>query len=60
VYAAAIANDVELIRALLALGADTEARDDAFDSTPLGRARYGDAHEAVELLESVTADRDPG
>jgi ankyrin repeat protein len=59
-HAAAIGNDAELVRELLALGADPDVHDDAFDSTPLGWARYGDAREAVEILSAVTADADSG
>jgi ankyrin repeat protein len=59
-HAAASANDADLVRDLLALGADPDARDTAFDSTPLGWARYGDAREAAEILSAVTADADSG
>jgi ankyrin repeat protein len=60
VHAAASDNEVELVRELLALGADPDARDHAFDSTPLGWARYGDAREAAEILSAVTTDADQG
>jgi hypothetical protein len=42
------------------LGADPDARDDAFDATPLGWARYNDAPGVIEILEPVTTSSDSG
>jgi ankyrin repeat protein len=45
--------DVELVRALLDLGADPKLRDGRFNSTPLGWAEHFDQKAAVELLERL-------
>jgi len=44
-----------LARSLLGLGADPGIRDQRFDSTPLGWARYFGQEELVALLEPLTA-----
>lgn len=48
---AAERGDVELARVLLAAGADPEARDFRFDSTPWGWARHFGRTEIAELIE---------
>jgi hypothetical protein len=45
---------LELARTLLSLGADPAIRDQRFDSTPLGWARYFGQDQLVELLEPLT------
>jgi len=46
--------NLELARTLLRLGADPNIRDERFDSTPLGWARYSSQQALIELLEPVT------
>ena len=61
-HKAAEDGNLELARTLLRLGADPDARDQRFDSTPLGWARYFGQPEVVALLEPVTrpeAEPDP-
>jgi ankyrin repeat protein len=53
-HKAAEDGNLELAAALLRLGADPDARDHRFDSTPLGWARYFGRPALVELLEPVT------
>ncbi len=55
-HGAAESGDVELARTLLRLGADPDIRDQRFDSTPLGWARYQDHAEVADLLEPVTSE----
>ena len=52
-HKAAEDGNLELARTLL-LGADPNVRDQRFDSTPLGWARYFGLRELIELLEPVT------
>ena len=49
-HSAASVGDVDLVRELLALGADPTIRDKQFDSTPLGWAQYCEQTETIELL----------
>jgi ankyrin repeat protein len=53
-HKAAEDGNLELARTLLRLGADPDIRDQRFDSTPLGWARYFGRPALIELLESVT------
>lgn len=53
-HEAAWNGDPELVRALLAGGADPDVQDDVYASTPLGFARHGGQEEIVALLEPVT------
>jgi ankyrin repeat protein len=53
-HKAAEDGNVELARTLLRLGADPDIRDQRFDSTPLGWARYFGRAALIELLEPVT------
>ena len=46
-------------RSLLRLGADPAIRDQRFDSTPLGWARYFGQEQLVALLEPLTAPEEP-
>jgi len=46
-------------RSLLGLGADPGIRDQRFDSTPLGWARYFGQEQLVALLEPLTAPEEP-
>ena len=57
-HVAAMDGRLELARTLLRLGADPDLRDQRFDSTPLGWARYFGQPELAELLEPVTAAED--
>jgi ankyrin repeat protein len=54
-HKAAEDGDLGLAQTLLRLGADPDIRDERFDSTPLGWARYFGHEPLVELLEPVTA-----
>ncbi len=54
-HKAAEDGNLELARTLLRLGADPDLRDQRFNSTPLGWARYFDRPALIELLEPVTA-----
>jgi Ankyrin repeats (many copies) len=54
-HVAAMDGRLELARSLLRLGADPELRDQRFDSTPLGWARYSGQDQLIELLEPLTA-----
>ena len=54
-HKAAEDGNLELARTLLRLGADSGIRDERFDSTPLGWARYFGQQDLIELLEPVTA-----
>jgi hypothetical protein len=47
------------LRSLLRLGADPAIRDQRFDSTPLGWARYFGHEQLVTLLEPLTAPEEP-
>jgi ankyrin repeat protein len=58
-HVAAGDGDVDLIRRLLALGADPDIRDARFESTPLGWARWGGQPEAVAVLGPVTRTDEP-
>jgi ankyrin repeat protein len=53
---AAWADDVELVQALLACGADPQVLDDDHGATPLGWARWAYAARTVALLEPVTRE----
>jgi ankyrin repeat protein len=53
-HEAAADDDVEVIRMLLALGADPQIRDARFDGTPLGWAQWGGQEAAVALLAPLT------
>jgi ankyrin repeat protein len=53
-HKAAEDGNVELARTLLRIGADPNIRDQRFDSTPLGWARYFGRPALIELLEPVT------
>ena len=53
-HKAAEDGNLELARTLLRLGADPDIRDERFDSTPLGWARYFSRPALIELLEPVT------
>jgi Ankyrin repeats (many copies) len=57
-HQAASDGDRELVELLLALGADPNARDSAYRSTPKGWAAYTNSTELVALLEPLT-DPDP-
>ena len=54
-HVAAMDGRLALARSLLGLGADPGIRDQRFDSTPLGWARYFGQEELVALLEPLTA-----
>src|SRR5437762_785580 len=58
-YAAAMDGRLHLARSLLGLGADPGIRDQRFDSTPLGWARYFGQEQLVALLEPLTAAEEP-
>ncbi|MEO5841740.1 MAG: ankyrin repeat domain-containing protein [Acidimicrobiales bacterium] len=49
-HRAASGDDIDLVRELLALGADPTIRDKQFDATPLGWAQYCEQTEIIELL----------
>lgn len=51
---------LELARSLLKLGADPGIRDERFNSTPLGWARYSGQEQLVALLEPLTAEQESG
>ncbi len=53
-HKAAEDGNIELARTLLRLGADPGIRDERFDSTPLGWARYFGQQDLIELLEPIT------
>jgi ankyrin repeat protein len=53
-HKAAEDGNLELARTLLRLGADPDIRDERFDSTPLGWAKYFGRPALIELLEPVT------
>jgi ankyrin repeat protein len=59
-HKAAEEGDLDLAQTLLRLGADPDIRDNRFDSTPLGWARYFGQESLVELLEPITAPEAPG
>ena len=54
---AAWIGDVELVRALLECGADTELADTEHGMTPLGWAEYGRAEATAEVLRGVARSR---
>jgi hypothetical protein len=56
---AAMDGRLDLARSLLRLGADPGIRDQRFDSTPLGWARYFGQEQLVALLEPLTAPEGP-
>ena len=58
-HVAAMDGCLHLARSLLALGADPGIRDQRFDSTPLGWARYFGQEELVALLDPLTAPEEP-
>ena len=53
-HSAASAGTVDLVRELLALGADPTIRDKQFDATPLGWAQYCERADIVEVLTPLT------
>ena len=55
-HGAAAGGPIDLVRELLALGADPSIRDKQFDSTPLGFARYSERSDIIELLTPLTTD----
>ncbi|GIH16918.1 ankyrin repeat domain-containing protein [Rugosimonospora africana] len=59
-HEAAASGDLDLARALLALGADPDITDARFAGTPLGWARHFERQAMVELLEPVTTEPPPG
>jgi hypothetical protein len=58
-HVAAGNGDVELVRLLLALGADPDVRDARFDVPPLGWARHFGHDDAAALLEPLTRTDPP-
>lgn len=58
-HVAAMDGRLDLARSLLRLGADPGIRDQRFDSTPLGWARYFGQEQLVALLEPLTAPEEP-
>jgi ankyrin repeat protein len=58
-HVAAIHGRLDLARSLVRLGADPTIRDQRFDSTPLGWARYFGQEQLVTLLEPLTAPEEP-
>jgi ankyrin repeat protein len=58
-HVAAMDGRLDLARNLLRLGADPGIRDQRFDSTPLGWARYFGQEQMVALLEPLTALEEP-
>jgi ankyrin repeat protein len=58
-HVAAMDGRLDLARSLLRLGADPAIRDQRFDSTPLGWARYFGQEQLVTLLEPLTAPEEP-
>jgi hypothetical protein len=50
---------LDLARSLLRLGADPGIRDQRFDSTALGWARYFGREQLADLLEPLTAVEEP-
>jgi Ankyrin repeats (many copies) len=58
-HVAAMDGRLDLASSLLRLGADPGIRDQRFDSTPLGWARYFGQEQLVTLLEPVTAPEEP-
>jgi ankyrin repeat protein len=59
-HKAAEEGDLDLAQTLLRLGADPDIRDNRFDSTPLGWARYFGQESLIELLEPITTPEAPG
>lgn len=58
-HVAAMDGRLDLARSLLRLGADPAIRDQRFDSTPLGWARYFGREQMVTLLEPLTVPEEP-
>jgi hypothetical protein len=58
-HVAAMDGRLHLARSLFGLGADPGIRDQRFDSTPLGWARYFGQEQLVALLEPLTAAEEP-
>jgi ankyrin repeat protein len=58
-HVAAMDGRLDLARSLVRLGADPTIRDQRFDSTPLGWARYFGQEQLVTLLEPLTAPEEP-
>jgi ankyrin repeat protein len=58
-HVAAMEGQLDLARTLLRLGADPGLRDQRFDSTPLGWARYSGQQQLIELLEPLTPADEP-
>jgi hypothetical protein len=57
-HVAAMEGNLGLAQSLLRLGADPDIRDQRFNSTPLGWARYFSQRQLIELLEPLTAPED--
>jgi ankyrin repeat protein len=54
---AAWIGDLEMVRLLVALGADPAARDPRFSATPAGWAAYNHQTEVAAYLEALEAQR---
>jgi Ankyrin repeats (many copies) len=57
-HVAAMEGNLRLAQSLLSLGADPDIRDERFNSTPLGWARYFGQDQLIELLEPLTTPED--
>ncbi|MDH3683314.1 MAG: ankyrin repeat domain-containing protein, partial [Acidimicrobiia bacterium] len=58
-HSAALANDVELARALVGMGADPDVVDPNYDASPLGWAEHNNSREAADYLRPLTGQGDP-
>ncbi len=56
-HVAAYDGDLEMVRLLVSLGADTERTDPQFHSTPLGWAEHAHADAVVDYLRSLSSAR---
>jgi ankyrin repeat protein len=54
-HAAVARDDIDLVRTLLALGADPDIRDERFGATPLGWAEYFEHPTLIDLLRGHTS-----
>jgi hypothetical protein len=57
-HVAAMEGNLGLAQSLLRLGADPDIRDQRFDATPLGWARYFGQQQLIDLLVPLTAPED--